>query len=215
MALKTLQVTFIVSIHDIPLWFLCSTCTMFFPGCPKSGLWKLADVMFFMAWTGKDHPQMLNISATVPIGKKSQEDVTICHCSPKAFGWYYGKKYEWHSATFHTTKANAQWGLFLEISAEVTVSQVRQMQDRRSRNDDLGNRDLFRRRYRDKGMSEDDDPSLLIRGRSAQRKGLLPPPLLRPGWGFQICVGSWRSDGTCILSGWRRGYRNVSFGFVH
>lgn len=38
---------------------------------------KLADVMFFMAWTGKDHPQMLNISeqisVTVPTWDSEQE----------------------------------------------------------------------------------------------------------------------------------------------
>lgn len=41
--------------------------------------------------------------------------------------------------------------------------------------DDLGNQDLFRQYYRDKEMSEDDDPFLLIRGRFVGRKGLLPP----------------------------------------
>lgn len=32
-ALKSLQLMFIVSIHDIPLWFLCRTCIRLFPGC--------------------------------------------------------------------------------------------------------------------------------------------------------------------------------------
>lgn len=44
---------------------------------------------------------------------------------------------------------------------------------------DLGNQDIFRKYYRYKEMSEDDDPFPLIRGTFSERKELLPPPLLQ------------------------------------
>lgn len=56
------------------------------------------------------------------------------------------------------------------------------------------------------------NPFLLIRGRFVERKGLLPPPLLRQWWGFHVCVGSWRSEGTCILSGRRQRHTDLSSG---
>lgn len=110
-----------------------------------------------------------------------------------------------------TTKANSQWELFLEMwLCSCCLSRGHgEPWDQRSSGDDLGNQDLFRQYYRDKEMSEDDDPFLLIRDRFADRKGLLPPPLLRQWWSFHVCVGLWRYDGTCILSGRRQGYRET------
>lgn len=58
--------------------------------------------------------------------------------------------------------------------------QANSERDQQSRSGvDLGNQDLFRKYYRYKEMSEDDDPFLLIRGTFAERKELLPPPLLQ------------------------------------
>lgn len=121
-----------------------------------------------------------------------------------------------------STKAKSQWGLFLEMwlcsrclsQGHGEPGQANFGQDQWNGGDDLGNQDLFRQYYRDNEMSEDDDPFLLIRGRFVERKGLLPPPLLRQWWGFHVCVGSWRYDGTCILFGIRQGYRDLSFGFA-
>lgn len=103
--------------------------------------------------------------------------------------------------------------LVLTSRSEVMVSYVRRTWDQRSNKDDPGNQDLFRQYYRDKEMSEVNDPFLLIRGRCVKRKGLLPPPLLRQWRGFHICVGSWRYEGTCILFGWRqkRGTSSIKF----
>lgn len=243
-ALKTLQLMFIVSVHDIPLWFLCRTWIMWFPG----GCWIcLAETK--VGWChvfhglNRQRPSSdvkyiwADICNSAYVGLRTRavkknctygqatnwlifaillntNAAIICQRNPKVFRW---KRYPgWCSATCRlqrqTHNEDSSWRCdCAHVSAEVMVSHARQTWDQRSGNDDLGNQDLFRQYYRDKEMSEDDDPFLLIRGRFAERKGLLPPPLLRKWWGFHICVGSWRYDGTCILFGWRQGYRDLSF----
>lgn len=80
-----------VSIHDIPLWFLHRTFIMLFPGC-CCWIWLAeAKVGWCHIFHGKAHPQMLNISEQISLAVPTWAS-TVCE---QTTHWY------WHQCLRH------------------------------------------------------------------------------------------------------------------
>lgn len=181
---------------------------MLFPGWVQ----RLADVMFFMAETGRPSSHVKYIGRISEVWEETLMSTllpaTYQHTNilryVHNFLWFHNKKsyfrkvfttlglqrhhlrvrFSWICDYVHVV---THWGKLWPRPAK------QQRWPRKSGS--------FRQYCRDKEMSEEDDPFL---------EGLLPPPLLRQWWHFHVCVGLWRPDVTCILSGISRWYRYLS-----